>query len=316
MTNNLHQIQMGIGTWAWGDTLYWSFGRGYTEHDLQAAFETIANTPNILIDTAEVYGMGKSESYVGQFTQAQTVDAANRPLIATKFFPFPWRLSGEALKNALKRSLTRLQTAQVDLYQVHWPLPPVSINIWMRAMAEAHEIGYTRDIGVSNYNSSQTEMAAQALQQFNLSLATNQVKYSLLDRRIEQDGLLDTCQQLGVRVIAYSPLEQGLLTGKYSVNNPPKGFRSARSKQKLELIQPLINTMRDIGKAYADNGVVKTPAQIALNWCIAKGTMPIPGAKNAHQAQQNLGALGWKLNREEVAILDQISQDVNQKLYH
>lgn len=303
---DLNDIELGIGTWAWGDTLFWGYGQNYQEDDIAQAFEAILNTPNILLDTAEVYGMGRSESFIGQFDAAHDGEA----LVATKFFPFPWRWHARTLTDALKDSLHRLNRAQVMLYQIHWPFPPVSIETWVNALADAAESGLTQHIGVSNYDAAQTQRAVDALAPRGIPLVSNQVKYSLLDRKIEKNGLLALCKQLGVRVIAYSPLEQGLLTGKYTPENPPPGARGLQTRQKLEAIQPLIATMRDIGKAYAENGVVKTPAQVAINWCICKGTLPIPGAKNAKQAQQNLGALGWQLKPEEIAILDTLSDEV------
>jgi pyridoxine 4-dehydrogenase len=129
------------------------------------------------------------------------------------------------------------------------------------------------------------------------------VTYSLLNRAIEQDGLLARCTELGVRLIAYSPIEKGLLTGKYSPENPPPGIRGQRYGGLLPKIGPLLKLMTDIGQEHGG----KSKAQVALNWCICKGTLPIPGAKNAAQAGENAGALGWRLTEEEVAKLDQAS---------
>jgi aryl-alcohol dehydrogenase-like predicted oxidoreductase len=306
----LADIEIGIGTSAWGNRFMWGFGNSFDEADLRSAYAVISNTTNVLIDTAEIYGMGKSEQYLGQFT----ANVSQRPVIATKFFPFPWRWSRGTLLDALKRSLARLQTAQVDLYQMHWPFPPVSIETWMRGLVEAAEQGLVRSVGVSNYNKQQMLTADTALAERGLALASNQVRYSLLDRTIEHNGLLGLCHEMGVRVIAYSPLEQGLLTGKYTSHAPPPGLRGARHRHKLADAQPLINTMREIGKGYAEDGIVKTPAQIALNWCICKGTMPIPGAKNARQVQANVGATGWRLAPEDVALLDSLSDDYRRNI--
>jgi pyridoxine 4-dehydrogenase len=129
------------------------------------------------------------------------------------------------------------------------------------------------------------------------------VTYSLLNRGIEKDGLLARCNELGVRVIAYSPIEKGLLTGKYSTENPPPGIRGQRYSSLLPKIGPLLKLMTAIGQEHGG----KSKTQVALNWCICKGTMPIPGAKNAAQAEENAGALGWRLTDEEVAKLDQAS---------
>lgn len=307
---NLADIEIGIGAWAWGDSMFWGYGKGYAEADIREAFTVITSHEHVLIDTAEVYGMGKSETFIGQFAQ----QSKKRPPIATKFAPLPWRWSQSDLLKALRSSLRRLNIAQVNLYQIHWHLPLIPIEQWVNALSQASEEGLTRAIGVSNYDKQQTHFAHEQLAQRGLVLASNQVKYSLLDRRIERNGLLDTCQQLGVRVIAYSPLEQGLLTGKYTPENPPPGVRGWRYSKQLAAVEPLINTLREIGHAYPEGDVAKTPAQVAINWCICKGTLPIPGAKNAKQAEQNIGASGWRLRQEDVAVLDNLSSEIAIKL--
>ncbi|MCS7010307.1 MAG: aldo/keto reductase, partial [Anaerolineales bacterium] len=141
------------------------------------------------------------------------------------------------------------------------------------------------------------------LTKYNIPLASNQVEYHLLNRSIEKNGLLTRCKELGVRVIAYSPLAKGLLTGKYSPENPPPALRGGTSREDLLRLQELINLMREIGQNHGG----KTPAQVALNWILCKGALPIPGAKNEIQAAQNAGALGWRLTEEEVQTLDMAS---------
>jgi aryl-alcohol dehydrogenase-like predicted oxidoreductase len=302
----LADVEIGMGTSSWGSGPMWGFGRDYTAKDLQEAF-AVAQSNGVLIDTAEIYGRGQSERFIGQFNTHATQPVP----IATKFFPFPWRWTPQSLMGALRASLARLQTARVSLYQIHWPLPPVSATSWMKAMTQAAELGLIEYIGVSNYDRDLTLKAFNTLKRFGVMLAANQVKYNLLDRTIEHNGLLSLCKDLGIRVIAYSPLEQGLLTGKYSPANVPAGLRGVIHRRKLGAIQPLIETMRQIGKGYAVDGVIKTPAQVAINWCICQGTLPIPGAKNARQAGQNLGAVGWRLSQEDVAVLSSVSREVN-----
>jgi aryl-alcohol dehydrogenase-like predicted oxidoreductase len=208
---------------------------------------------------------------------------------------------------ALKGSLRRLSMDQVDLYQLHYPFPLVSIEMLMEGMAQAVERGLTRSVGVSNYNAGQMIKAQSILAEHGIPLASNQVIFSLLDRDIERDGLLDLCRQEQITVIAYSPLGQGVLTGKYTPENPPSGIRGRRyNRSYLEKIQPLIRRMREIG----DDHDGKTPAQVALNWTICKGTIPIPGAKNGRQAHENAGALGWQLSQDEVDALDHASDKV------
>jgi aryl-alcohol dehydrogenase-like predicted oxidoreductase len=227
--------------------------------------------------------------------------------VATKFFPFPWRLSKAALLRALRGSLERLNLQRVDLYQVHWPFPPMPVETWAEALAQVVQQGLARAVGVSNYSVDQMRRASAALAKRGLVLASNQVEYSLLKRQVELNGLLKTCQELGVTLIAYSPLAQGVLTGKYSPEHPLPGVRGWRhSRADLEKAQPLLHLMGVIGDAHGGKSV----AQIALNWTICKGTVPIPGAKNATQAQDNLGALGWRLSEAEVAALDDASEKI------
>jgi aryl-alcohol dehydrogenase-like predicted oxidoreductase len=176
----------------------------------------------------------------------------------------------------------------------------------MEALAEAVKEGLTRTVGVSNYNQTQMMRAYSALARKDVPLGANQVSYSLLNRGIEYDGLLARCKELGVRLIAYSPIEKGLLTGKYTPENPPPGVRGRRYGDLLPKLGPLLKLMTEIGQEHGG----KSKTQVALNWCICKGTMPIPGAKNAEQAEENAGALGWKLTEEEVEKLDEASDAI------
>jgi pyridoxine 4-dehydrogenase len=128
----------------------------------------------------------------------------------------------------------------------------------------------------------------------------------LLNRNAEKNGTLARCKELGIRLIAYSPIEKGLLSGKYSVDSPPPGSRARTYASLLPKIGPLLKLMTEIGQ---DHGG-KLNAQVALNWVICKGALPIPGAKNAKQAQENAGGLGWKLTEEEVRNLDEISEAI------
>jgi aryl-alcohol dehydrogenase-like predicted oxidoreductase len=149
--------------------------------------------------------------------------------------------------------------------------------------------------------------AHAALARRGVPLASNQVEYSLLDRKPETSGLVSVCRDLSVTIIAYSPIAKGVLTGKYTPDNIPPGMRSRIYNQKyLAKIQPLIGVLKEIGQTHGN----KTPSQVALNWLICKGAVPIPGAKNLRQVQENFGALGWRLTDEEVAKLDEMSKRV------
>jgi aryl-alcohol dehydrogenase-like predicted oxidoreductase len=290
---------MGLGAWQWGDRIIWQFGHGYNTDEVRKAFQVSVHEGIRFVDTAEAYGNGLSERLLGEF-----IKETDQPvLIATKFFPWPWRFRKDALVKALKGSLARLDVESVDLYQIHWPSFVMSTDALMEGLAECVKSGMTRTVGVSNFNQNRMLAAYSSLARQNIPLASNQVHYSLLNRAVEKNGTLARCRELGVRLIAYSPLEKGLLTGKYNAKNPPPGTRSGMYAGLLGKIEPLIKTMTGIGQ---DHGG-KSNAQVALNWAICKGALPIPGAKNEEQAQQNAGALGWRLTEDEVARLDEAS---------
>jgi aryl-alcohol dehydrogenase-like predicted oxidoreductase len=166
----------------------------------------------------------------------------------------------------------------------------------MDAMAGAVEAGWVRAVGVSNYSSEQTRRAHAALAKRGISLASNQVKYSLLHRAPERSGLVQACRELNVTLIAYSPIAQGVLTGKFTPSHPPPGARGrGYNRERLSRIQPLVSYLREIGTGHGG----KTPAQVALNWVMCKGAVPIPGVKNVRQTLEILGAMGWRLSESE-----------------
>jgi len=295
----LHDIEMGLGASAWGDRLMWGYGQTHNDSDIEQAVKITMEAGINLIDTAEVYGSGRSEILTGQF-----IKHASRPVhVATKFFPMPWRVRKQSVQRALRHSLERLRLDHVDLYQIHWPSPIVPVERYVEGLAIVHRLGLVKAVGVSNYDKNQMQRAITTLAKYDIPLASNQVEYHLLDRRIEKNSLLARCQEVGVRVIAYSPLGKGLLTGKYASQNPPPGLRAREFARVLPGIDPLIKLMREIGQDVGG----KSPAQVALNWCICKGTLPIPGAKNANQAEMNVGAVGWRLTPEQVKALDEAS---------
>jgi aryl-alcohol dehydrogenase-like predicted oxidoreductase len=297
---------LGVGTWAWGDSLFWSYGKDYTEADLQTAFQASLDSGVNFFDTAEVYGLGESERLIGRFLQP-----VNQPVfIATKYFPLPWRFSAKAVSEALSASLDRLQLDCIDLYQVHMPFDFfMGKKDLMNALANEVKQGRIKTVGVSNYSAKQMQAAHQYLADRGIPLAVNQVQYSLLHRKIESNGILDMARQLDVKILAYSPLAQGLLTGKYSADNDqsPEGARQLNprfSKPGLTKIALVLETLKKIADAHN-----KTPAQVALNWLICLGdVIPIPGAKNAKQASQNAGAMGWTMTPEEHEQLSRVTQ--------
>lgn len=297
---------MGLGTWAWGDSSTWGMGtydRSYNFETIRAAYAQSVAAGITLLDTAEMYGNGESERIIGRLLEE---DKANRDrvIVATKFIPFPWRRPLRTkLMDALRASLDRLRLPFVHLYQVHGPISLSSHEAMADALAEAVSSGLCKAVGVSNYSEKEVRGIYAALARRQIQLASNQIEYSLLRTDPERKGLLRACKELGVVVLAYSPLGQGRLTGKYSPQNPPPGKRNF-SAYPMEEIEPLIAELRRIGERHGG----KTPAQVALNWLMCKHTIPIPGAKNGDQAAQNAGALGWRLSDEEVATLDRLAK--------
>lgn len=297
---DLEPIELGTGTCQWGDLGAWGYGVRYGERDVRSAFEASLEAGVEFFDTAELYGLGRSERLLGKF-----IRSTRRPVrVATKFLPMFWRLRRTSLLAALRGSLRRLGLERVDLYQIHKPYPPISIETWADALADAVQGGLASSVGVSNFDLEQTKRAAEALAKRGLLLASNQVHYNLLHRRVETSGLLAYCRAHAIRVIAYSPLERGILSGKYGPDRLPSNRRFGlyRERRGLAAIQPLVDRLRDIGHARD-----RSPSQIAINWIICKGGLPIPGAKNARQLADNVGAKGWRLSNEEVASLDRIS---------
>ena len=300
-------VPLCIGTWAWGDKLFWNYGSDYGPEQLREAFKAALEAGTTFFDTAEVYGFGVSEDLLGQFMQNSRGDNVQ---IATKYGPAPWRFTAQSVTEALTESLKRLQVEQVALYQVHWPFSFfMNQETLMNALADEVKQGRIKSVGVSNYSADQMREAYQLLANRGVHLAVNQVRYSLLTRQIESNGILDTARQLGVTILAYSPLAQGLLTGKYTVDSSetPSGARRIDprfSKNGLKKIEPVISLLRQLGEKYD-----RAPAQVALNWLIAQGNVvAIAGAKTPQQVRQNAGALGWRLSDEDVAQLEQVSR--------
>jgi aryl-alcohol dehydrogenase-like predicted oxidoreductase len=288
--------RLGVGTNFWGSNRK-------ADLELRPVFDKALELGINFFDTAEVYGFGAAERTLGLFLPA----VGEQAVVATKFFPMPYRLGKLTLAAALRASLERLQLERVDLYLIHFPIPPVAIEVWMEALAEAIEAGLTRAVGVSNYNPEQMARAHAALSRRGIPLACNQVEYSLLKRGPERSGLLSMCRELDVALVAYRPVASGLLAGKYSLESPPLGWRGRLYNHRLlERLQPLVGLLRRIGGAHES----KTPSQVALNWLICKGALPIPGATKAAHMQENAGALGWRLSEAEVSELDRVSSNL------
>lgn len=303
--SNLHVPRMGVGAMTWGDakglarfhpakTAYGG-AEGFDEekHALEVSIAAGAN----LFDTAAMYSGGASERRLGEL-------AGGKDLLIASKFPGGFSFTAEDLPKELDASLARLGRDSIDLYQHHFPSNRVSIPKLMERLADAVEAGKIKAVGVSNYSAGQMREAHAALAKRGIPLASNQVEYSLLRRQPETNGVLDACRELGITLIAYSPLAGGALTGKYSATQRASGLRRflpTFSKRSMVAVQPVIALLRQIGERYS-----KTPSQVALRWLIENPTvLPIPGAKNSKQATENAGALSFSLTLEEVESLSQ-----------
>jgi aryl-alcohol dehydrogenase-like predicted oxidoreductase len=303
--SNLLVPRLGLGAMVWGKPsglARWTpaqlaYGPSDNAAEEERALEVSLAAGVNLVDTAEMYSGGASERRVGELARDKEV------LIATKFPPSPF-FRAESLPKALEDSLTRLQRNTIDLYQIHFPTPWMSIPKLMNLMADAVEAGKVKTVGVSNYSAEQMRLAHAELAKRGIPLASNQVQYSLLHRTPEVDGVLDACRELGVTLIAYSPLAMGALTGKYSTTVRASGLRrflgGFRGKG-IEAVQPVVALLREIGERYS-----KSPAQVALRWLIEnESVLPIPGAKNGKQAANNADALTFSLTPAEIEALSQ-----------
>ena len=307
---------MGCGTWAWGNRLLWGYDPAM-DGELQQVFNHCVARGVTLFDSGDSYGTGRlngrSEALLGAFAQAYPGDNQGQICLATKLAVYPWRLTPTAVVRAAAASAQRLGRP-IDLVQMHWSTAnyaPWQEGSFLEGLIQLYQQGQVRGVGLSNFGPRRLRLAHQRLAAAGVPLVSLQVQYSLLSTYPVTDlGLKDLCDQLGIRLIAYSPLALGILTGKYGPQGPwPAGLRGWLLRQLVPAVHPLLAALRAIS---AERG--KTLAQVALNWCIGKGTLPIPGAKTLVQAEQNLGALGWRLDDGEMAELDQASRRCDRQM--
>ena len=253
-----------------------------------------------LFDTAEVYGGGESERIIGALL-ADDPRRAGSVVLATKFMPSPWKLDVRgALLKSLRASLARLGLPAVDLYQIHGPISLRSHAALAEALAAAHRGG--------------PGQGGRRLQLFGQGDPVHRGRAcghgicgwpptrssSRCSAGLRRPAACSPpAPSWASSPLAYSPIGQGRLTGKYSAANPPPGKRNF-SNHPMEVVDGVVADLRRIGEKYGG----KLPSQVALNWVMAKGAVPIPGAKNRGQAEENAGALGWSIDEDDLARLD------------
>lgn len=259
-------------------------------------------------DTAEIYGGGESEKALSKALKAAGEEPGD-VIVATKWWPM-FRFASNITKTINKR-ISLLDPYPVDLYQVHQPWSFSGENREMEKMAELVSMKLIKAVGVSNFSAQKMENSWKVLQKFGIPLATNQVRYNLLDRKIESNGVMDRAKKLGISIIAYSPLAQGIVTGKYHDNphlSKNAGIRRYSPQFKaagLEKSRPVVALLKELAIKYN-----VTAAQVALNWIIQyNGDMvvAIPGATKETHVKENLGALTFMISDEDMISLDKVS---------
>lgn len=286
---------VGLGTWQFGSG-EWGYGSSYAEEIAPAIVRRSLNLGVTLVDTAEIYAMGRSERIVGAALGSRRDSA----FVATKLFPVlpvdpvaGWRARG---------SLARLATDHVDLYQLHWPNPLVPASASATALRRLLDEGRTRHVGVSNYPLAKWQDLERHLGRPVLS---NQVRYSLVDRRPERE-VLPWAQANDRIVIAYSPLAQGLLSGRYDADHLPSGLRARTGPflaDNVRALEPLLRVLREVAAAHD-----ATPAQVALAWLLRRpNVVVIPGASSVAQAESNAESADIDLSAAEDQALTEAS---------
>jgi aryl-alcohol dehydrogenase-like predicted oxidoreductase len=259
-------------------------------------------------DTAELYGNGVSERSLS----VALTSLGKHPgdvIVATKWWPM-FRTAGNIL-NTIGERIDSLHPFPIDLYQVHQPYSFSSETREMEAMAKLVSDGKIRYIGISNFSAEKMRSAWNRLKELGLPLVSNQVRYNLIDRRIESNGILRTAKELGISIIAYSPLGQGILTGKFHdqpellKNIGMRKYSSPFRSEGLEKSRPLIGLLKELAKKYS-----VSPSQVALNWLIhfqGDTVVAIPGASRDSHVRENTGAMNFRLSDEDMVAIDRAS---------
>lgn len=295
---------LGLGCWQFSRQKG-IVGKFWRELDDKTVLEivrvSIANGIN-WFDTAEAYGWGASERSLVAALEDLNIEPES-VYIADKWWPVFRRAS--SIPVTIQKQLNRMGSYTIALYQIHNPLSVSSIRNQLKYMADALEERKIRAIGVSNFSARMMDIIAEILADRNITLTSNQVRFNLLDRKIEKNGVLDAARNNSIAIIAWSPLAQGILTGKFHANperiqdrpGPRKWQRSFHGAG-LKKTYPLIEKLETIGRKYD-----KTCAQVALNWLIhahGETVFAIPGASSVRQAAENGAVMEFQLTHDEI----------------
>jgi pyridoxine 4-dehydrogenase len=304
------QPGIGVGTWAWGNQFLWGYAPQRDDQRLAATFARCLERDLLFFDTADSYGTGRlngrSETLLGQFAAAASPQEQQRLCIATKLAPFPWRLGRQGYRRAFAASQARLQ-GRLQRVQLHWSTAryaPWQEGPLLDGLADLVREGAVASLGVSNMGPQRLRQVHRRLADQGVAISSLQVQLSLLaPQPIEAGGVAAVCRELGIALIAYSPLALGLLSrDDHQLAQAPGGPRGALFRRLGPRIGPLRQAMAAIGQ-----GRPGGRAAVALNWCRAHGAMPIPGLRSPEQVDQTAAALGWQLNEAERQELDQLA---------
>jgi len=304
---NIKVTPIGLGVWQFSDGGFWS---ALSRETMNAIVKTSINEGINWFDTAEAYGGGKSERNLS--IALKTAGKKDGDIvIATKWMPIFRRAKNIII--TIDERLHYLDGFSIDLYQIHNPGSFSSIKNQMQKMVELVKEGKIKSVGVSNFTTNMMKKAHEELEKYDVPLVSNQVRYSLLRRKKDYNGFLDVAKELGIKVIAYSPLEQGLLTGRFHKNiEARKGIGFARkyysiTNKKIEQTKELIDTLEKIGQKHNVD-----ISSIALSWLINYHkdlVVAIPGASKPEQVKKNAAAMSVKLTKAELNEIDEKTQD-------
>ena len=299
---------IGVGTWAWGNQFLWGYDPAL-DHQLAATFRRCLELDLCFFDTADSYGTGRwngrSEQLLGQFAAALSPAQRTRCCLATKLAPFPWRLGRRGFDRAFTASRQRLQ-GKLDRVQLHWSTaryapwqePPLLLGL-----ADLVRSGQVASLGLSNLGPLRLRQVVAQLAAEGVAVASLQVQLSLLaPEAVAPGGVAQVCRELGIDLIAYSPLALGLLARPPGqVPAAAKGPRGSLFRRLEPGLGPLLETMASIAASHGSD-----LAAVALNWCRAHGAMPIPGLRRPEQVETVAAARHWQLSLAERQQLDQV----------
>jgi aryl-alcohol dehydrogenase-like predicted oxidoreductase len=291
---------IGLGCWQFGDP-NWGWSSELNEEKAIKIIQEAFNLGVNFFDTAEIYGEGISEQVLGKALKG----IRDEVVIATKVAPFHLRYK-DVIK-ACEGSLKRLNTDRIDLYQIHWPHNYIPLRETAKALDELYLQNKIRAVGVSNFPVPMIRELKRYLK--HAPLVSNQVQYNLIERLAEKE-IIRYCKRMKMIIIAYSPLAQGLLTGKYNLTNiPTDNIRKGKAWFKKENLEKIMNVLKEleiIAKKYE-----KKLSQIALNWIIShSNTIAIPGAKSIEQLRENIEAGNFQLKREDFRYISKLTENL------